>query len=385
MNPQLTISGALVAVPLTTMGNGPGGTSCESAGFQIVDSAGTVVASSASLPGSGASVTAGNFTVHNLGTTGTIGGDSYYNLSIQALSGATAATGYAFEQIVGAGTDTAFGLFDVVALTPPTAPAAPTFTGVTSSGIGVVIPALSGGATSYNLQRAPDDLGAPGAWSTVSDGVTPSATYTDNESGAGLTPSTTYFYRLQAVNGGGTTDGPPASQETEALTTTSVPLHLFSSGVLTANWTDAENNPQSEVFARLQNISLSIGWTRKEAWECVSTSVFPVDSADSGGKATLKAETASISAVTLQQLIAAALTGTNPITATLGDSVELPAMEVTLAATASSGKTVTLTANVAKAKGVELALKQSDFATTDFQLDLYPDDDDDILTIAFTN
>lgn len=90
----------------------------------------------------------------------------------------------------------------------PSAPAAPTFTGITHASVGVVVPALSGGATSYNLLRAPDVAGVAGTYVSVQVGVTPSATYADT----GATDDTYYWWRLDAVNSSGTTPGTGARQ-----------------------------------------------------------------------------------------------------------------------------------------------------------------------------
>lgn len=89
----------------------------------------------------------------------------------------------------------------------PTAPAAPLVSGVTSTSAQVAVPALAGGATSYNLQRAQDNAGTPGAYATVAPGVTPSAMYPD----IGLLAATGYYYRLVGVNGAGSTNGTPTT------------------------------------------------------------------------------------------------------------------------------------------------------------------------------
>ena len=96
----------------------------------------------------------------------------------------------------------------------PSAPPAPTYGTPTQTSIVVNIPALAGGATSYDLWRAPDASGSPGTFAQVTTGVTPSGIYTDT----GRTANTKYWYYLLANNGSGSTIG--ANNSTGTLPTT---------------------------------------------------------------------------------------------------------------------------------------------------------------------
>ncbi|TMG61968.1 MAG: fibronectin type III domain-containing protein [Chloroflexi bacterium] len=109
--------------------------------------------------------------------------------------------------------------------TPPTAPAPPT--GVNASAVDTshitISWTASAGATSYKVQRSPD--GSSG-WAQV--GTSSATRFTDS----GLTPSTTYFYRVIAGNSIG--DSAP-STVASATTGTAVAYSQSPQG----NWTDA--------------------------------------------------------------------------------------------------------------------------------------------------
>ncbi|TMF32017.1 MAG: fibronectin type III domain-containing protein, partial [Chloroflexi bacterium] len=109
--------------------------------------------------------------------------------------------------------------------TPPTAPAPPT--GVNASAVDTshitISWTASAGATSYKVQRSPD--GSSG-WAQV--GTSSATSFTDS----GLTPSTTYFYRVIAGNSIG--DSAP-STVASATTGTAVAYSQSPQG----NWTDA--------------------------------------------------------------------------------------------------------------------------------------------------
>jgi len=108
---------------------------------------------------------------------------------------------------------------------PPTAPAPPT--GVNASAVDIshitISWTASAGATSYKVQRSPD--GSSG-WAQV--GTSSATSFTDS----GLTPSTTYFYRVIAGNSIG--DSAP-STVASATTGTAVAYSQSPQG----NWTDA--------------------------------------------------------------------------------------------------------------------------------------------------
>ena len=112
--------------------------------------------------------------------------------------------------------------------TLPANPNPLSFSPITSTSIGVVVPALSGGAVSYNLQRAPDNAGVAGTYAIIANGVTPNATYTDSA----LSTGTKYWYELVAVNSVGTSTGTAAYAITGAgaPTITAGPNYINVSG-----------------------------------------------------------------------------------------------------------------------------------------------------------
>jgi len=118
-------------------------------------------------------------------------------------------------------------------ITAPVAPAAPTFSFVTSTGFTVNWVAVSG-ASSYRL-----DVSTSSTFATfVTQDLTVSGT---SQAITGLTPSTTYYARVRAVNSGGTTSA-SSSNGTQATTVSapSVPatptFSLVSSTGFTVSW-----------------------------------------------------------------------------------------------------------------------------------------------------
>ncbi len=100
-------------------------------------------------------------------------------------------------------------------IAPPAAPAAPGVSGVTAYGATLSIPALTAGATSYNLQYALDSAGAPGNYNTIASNVAPSSSVQIS----GLSASTGGYFRLVAVNSGGGTPGTSTGKVTTLLGT----------------------------------------------------------------------------------------------------------------------------------------------------------------------
>jgi Fibronectin type III domain/NapC/NirT cytochrome c family, N-terminal region len=91
-------------------------------------------------------------------------------------------------------------------LTQPAAPAAPTFSSIAQTSLSVTWSAPTGGATSYNVQRATD--------SAFTANLVTSTSVTSPFSSTGLVAGTTYWYRVQAVNASGTVNGTGASTAT---------------------------------------------------------------------------------------------------------------------------------------------------------------------------
>jgi phosphodiesterase/alkaline phosphatase D-like protein len=115
--------------------------------------------------------------------------------------------------------------------TPPPGPIAPpTYSSVSSAAV-MVSWGPASGATRYELERAPDAGGAPGAWTHVAG--TTSLGYYDG----GRTANTRYWYRVRATNAGGSSTSPP-------------------SGVTTA-----PNAPGPPSFSSVAVTSLVVSWT----------------------------------------------------------------------------------------------------------------------------
>jgi predicted CxxxxCH...CXXCH cytochrome family protein len=114
----------------------------------------------------------------------------------------------------------------VVALQPysaPAVPAAPTF-GAGSTATSVVVNwATATGATTYDVQRAPDAAGSPGTWANVATGVA-GLTFTDS---TGIAGNTTFWYRIVAKNASDAIIGTQASYRT-------IPLALVNAPAVTA-------------------------------------------------------------------------------------------------------------------------------------------------------
>jgi titin len=111
-------------------------------------------------------------------------------------TGRTANTRYWYRvRASNAGGDAAFSTSSGV-MTAPSAPGAPTFTGITASSVTLAWTAPSRGAASYVLERGAT---SSGPWIAVQSGYT-ALSYTDT----GLSAATRYYYRVKATNADGT-------------------------------------------------------------------------------------------------------------------------------------------------------------------------------------
>ncbi len=207
-NIQIPIGGAPVNVPMTTPGNGPGGTFINS-GFQMVSTTGATLVPATPYPASGASVTIANLVFTNTGQTDTIASIAYPRLSVQALAAATAAVGNALEE--GQGTNlNVFALFDVVAAPIP-APGAPTGPAATYAAGVVTIAATARPAgenvTAYNCYRSQNG----GPVTKIGTAATPA--FTDPTPLTNVAYTNSYF--ITAVNA--TSEGAPSATVNVAI------------------------------------------------------------------------------------------------------------------------------------------------------------------------
>jgi cellulose 1,4-beta-cellobiosidase len=157
--------------------------------------------------------------LHGSGSYATVSGGG--NVSGTSFTDTTPTAGVSYDYLVtalDAGGESSGS--NVVTVTP-TAPSAPTVTAVNQTHIDVAVPALAGGASSYDVQRAPDSGGSPGSWSTVQASATPSATFHDSS----LSASTTYWYRLISTNSGGGTASGASRSATTLPTDTTAPAY----------------------------------------------------------------------------------------------------------------------------------------------------------------
>src|SRR5206468_8907818 len=100
--------------------------------------------------------------------------------------------------------------------TAPTAPSNLAATNQTSTSITMSWTASSGSVTEYRVERQNADAG----WSQISPAGLTATTFTDT----GLTASTTYHYRVYAVNGVG-----PSADSNQLRATTSAAAATFAS------------------------------------------------------------------------------------------------------------------------------------------------------------
>lgn len=196
-------------------------------------------------------------------TTGTSGWTSVAtpaaNATSASITGLTAATTYYFRVTAkNADGNSAYTSTASTTTLPlaPTAPGSLTATAASSVQINLTWTDLSSNEASFSLERSAD--GSTG-WTAV---ASPAANATSASDGS-LTASTTYYYRIKAVNTGGSsayssvanaTTLPPAPTAPSAITATAA-----SSTQINLSWTDNANNEVDFTLERSGDGST--GWT----------------------------------------------------------------------------------------------------------------------------
>ncbi|MBT0652040.1 CxxxxCH/CxxCH domain c-type cytochrome [Geomobilimonas luticola] len=135
---------------------------------------------------------------------------------------------------------------EVALLTKPDVPGTPSYTSVADTSLTVNWTAPTGGAATYDVYRAPDNAGAPGAFALVGADVA-ALSYGDS----GLAPTTKYWYRVVAKNVSGS--GPNSADNS---VTTATPVNNFTTpGVATASAASTTTISVSMPYGDDQNAS----------------------------------------------------------------------------------------------------------------------------------
>lgn len=136
-------------------------------------------------------------------------------------------------------------------------------------------------------------------------------------------------------------------------------------------------------FALLQDITAEGNVESAKLFAPVTESVFADTHVEHTASISLKAKTATISAVALAAVLGAINEGTAPVVSTVSKAVALPEMSATLVTEDAAGKSVTLNLNLVRCPGIALAFGLSDFVKPDFPFVAFPDTDGNIGTIEF--
>ncbi|MGD0649781.1 MAG: fibronectin type III domain-containing protein [Verrucomicrobiia bacterium] len=146
--------------------------------------------------------------------------------------------------------------------TIPLPPAAPSnLTAVTANQINLSWTDNAYNEDGFKIERAPDNAGSPGAWALVATVAANVTNYNDT----GLSPGTTYWYRVRAYNVSGDSDySNQASAITPPLLTPSALIATaISTNQINLSWTDNSDNEDGFKIERAQDVAGNpVAWTQ---------------------------------------------------------------------------------------------------------------------------
>jgi hypothetical protein len=160
---------------------------------------------------------------------------------------------------------------------------------------------------------------------------------------------------------------------------------IFSTGILRIGAPGATPlaTDGSTTIGQIQDISVDITYDRHEVNEAAQISEFAVDTADSGGKASIKFNTPDMNRLLLPYAAGMAKTTAGSVdTFTLSKTSKPAYSRIEIDTVDSAGKNIKIVAQQSKLKGFSTSAKVTDFAGNSFEADVYIDASGNILTIA---
>lgn len=168
----------------------------------------------------------------------------------------------------------------------------------------------------------------------------------------------------------------------------SVEQHVFSTGALLVGTSGATPlDPAADKVAVIQSADITIEYQTKELRDAAQVSLFPVDVAETQGNVKLKATTGSLDRKMIQAVTGGtytAGTANAPDTIVIGKTSHPTFNRIEFTGTDTTGRTVKLVMQNARAKGTSIGLKQEDFATPDAEWTGYVDAAGNVATISFS-